>query len=559
MAKTTGARYIAETVHGYGLSHIFYMPYIMPPAILEMGKLGIAAIQTHGEKSAAYMADAYARVRRGPALVMTQSVGAANLAAALQDAYLGCSPVVALTGRERQFHQKRHSYQEVDHVTPFAGVTKYQAYVHDAETLPHYLRQAFRSAVSGTPGPAHLDLESINGMVIADGELDADVVIEEQFRQVPPFRPVADEGTIAAALDVLRKASKPVIVAGGGVTASDARDELIALAEKLSIPVATALNAKAMFPADHPLAIGTPGNYSRECTNRILCDADLVFFIGSHTGGQLTLDFRIPPQGTPAIQLDINAEEIGRNYAVKVGLQGDAKASLAAMVRAAQAPQPGPDRSAWLGEVQQHIGRWRESVEEHWSSDVAPARPERICHELSEHMPADTILVSDTGHSGVWTGTMLDLKHPTQSYIRCAGSLGWGLPAALGAKCAAPDRPVLCFTGDGGIWYHIAEIETAVKENLNVVILVNNNHSLNQEKRGVESYEGQSPATDKQWLFPDASFAAIAESMGAVGMTVDKPGDIPPALERAFAANRPVVMDVKSHVDGIAPSAWLPH
>ena len=112
---------------------------------------------------------------------------------------------------------------------------------------------------------------------------------------------------------------------------------------------------------------------------------------------------------------------------------------------------------------------------------------------------------------------MLDLKHPAQSYIRCAGSLGWGLPAALGAKCAAPGRPVLCFTGDGGIWYHIAEIETAVKENLNVVILVNNNHSLNQEKNGVESYAGQSPASDKQWLFPDADFAAIAESMGADG------------------------------------------
>ncbi len=152
---------------------------------------------------------------------------------------------------------------------------------------------------------------------------------------------------------------------------------------------------------------------------------------------------------------------------------------------------------------------------------------------------------------------MLDLKHPTQSYIRCAGSLGWGLPAALGAKCAAPDRPVLCFTGDGGIWYHIAEIETAVKEQRNVVILVNNNHSLNQERHGVESYEAQSPATDKQWLFPDANFAAIAESMGAVGMTVDRPGDIQGALEKAFAAGRPVVMDVKSHVDGIALTAWL--
>ena len=555
MPTLTGARFIAETVHGYGLTHVFYMPYIMPPAILEMGKLGVTAIQSHGEKAAAYMADGYARVRRGPSLVMAQSVGAANLAAGLQDAYLACSPVIALTGRERQFHLQRHSYQEVDHVKPFAAVTKYSAYVHATEALPVYLRQAFRSAVSGTPGPAHLDVEQISGMAIADGQLDAEVIVERQFTQVPPFRPVADPATVAEALNLLNGARRPVIVAGGGVTASDARDELIALAEKLALPVATALSAKAMFPADHPLAVGTPGNYSRECANRIVCRADLVFFIGSHTGGQVTHDFRIPPQGTPVIQLDIDPAEIGRNYPVKVGLQGDAKASLAAMLDAAQ---PGPDRGVWLAEVQKLIQDWKESVEEHWGSDVAPARPERICRELSEHLPADTILVSDTGHSGVWTGTMLDLKHSTQSYIRCAGSLGWGLPAALGAKCAAPDRPVLCFTGDGGIWYHIAEIETAVKENLNVVILVNNNHSLNQEKTGVESYEGRSPASDQQWLFPDADFAAIAESMGAMGLTVDKPGDLQGALEAAFSANRPVVMDVKSHVDGIAPRAWLP-
>jgi len=418
-----------------------------------------------------------------------------------------------------------------------------------------YLRQAFRSAVSGTPGPTHLDLEGIAGLTISDGELDAEVIVEQQFTQVPAFRPVADPATIAKALELLGTASRPVIVAGGGVTASDAREELIGLAEKLSIPVATALNAKAMFPADHPLAIGTPGNYSRECTNRILCQADMVFFIGSHTGGQLTHDFRIPPQGTRAIQLDINGEEIGRNYTVEVGIQGDAKASLAAMIKAAS---PGPDRADWLTEVQGMVARWKDSVEEHWNSDWSPLRPERICRELSEHLPSDAILVSDTGHSGVWTGTMLDLKHPTQSFIRCAGSLGWGLPAALGAKCAAPDRPVLCFTGDGGIWYHISELETAMKENLHVVILVNNNHSLNQEKNAVESYQGQSAASDKQWLFPDADFAAIARSMGAEGLTVDKPADLPGALDKAFSATGPVLIDVKSHVDAIAPLAWLP-
>ena len=137
----------------------------------------------------------------------------------------------------------------------------------------------------------------------------------------------------------------------------------------------------------------------------------------------------------------------------------------------------------------------------------------------------------DTGHSGVWTGTILDLKYPTQTYVRCAGSLGWGLPAAMGAKCAAPKRPVLCFTGDGGIWYHIAEIETAVRCGIPTVTVVNNNHSLNQEQVGVElTYGGRSAGSDELWLFEDADFAKIAESMGALGLTVNKPSELASAL-----------------------------
>ena len=151
-----------------------------------------------------------------------------------------------------------------------------------------------------------------------DREADLDLVIEESFARLPPFRPEAEEGKITAAL--LEKAERPVIVAGGGVTTSEAGPQLVTLAEKLSIPVATSLNAKTAFPWNRHLAVGVPGSYSRECANRVLCEADLVFFIGSHAGGQVTNSYSIPPQGTPVIQLDISPEELGRNYAVKVGL-----------------------------------------------------------------------------------------------------------------------------------------------------------------------------------------------------------------------------------------------
>ncbi len=556
MPSMTGGRFIAETVHGYGITHVFFMPYIGPRALMEMEKLGIKRVQTHGEKAAAYMADAYARVKRAPSLCMAQAVGAVNLAAGLQDAYLACSPVVALTGRELLINQKRHAYQEVDHVNPFSAVSKYSAYVSTPEHLPVYLRQAFRAATTGTPGPTHLDLEGIAGQGVVESEADLEVIVEEAFTRLPPFRPEAEPSSIDAALQLLGSAERPVIVAGGGVLASDARTELIELAEKLSVPVATSLNAKTMFPPDHALAVGVPGSYSRACSNQTLTEADLVFFIGSHTGGQVTNSYQIPPQGTPIIQLDINPEEIGRNYPVQVGLQGDVKSSLRRMI---DRVEPREHRAAWVGRVQELVQEWKAGVADLVDSEILPIRPERLCRELSDYLPSDAILVSDTGHAGIWTGTMLDLKHPDQSFIRCSGSLGWGLPAAMGAKCGQPDRPVLCFTGDGGIWYHIAELETAARCGINTVTVVNNNHSLNQEQGGVEqTYGGRTAGSDELWLFEDADFARIAESFGTLGITVNKPGELAGALDRAFASGRPAVVDVKTHVEGIAPRAWMP-
>ena len=556
MPTMTGARFIAETVHGYGLTHVFFMPYIAPRALMEMEKLGIKRIQTHGEKAAAYMADGYARAKRAPSLCMAQSVGALNLAAGLQDAYLACAPVIALTGRESHSNQGRHAYQEVDHRNPFSAVTKSSALVAKPQDLPHLLRQAIRTATTGTPGPVHLDLEGFTGQEISDQQADLTVVIEASFAQLPPFRPEAELEKITEALQLLSQAQRPVIVAGGGVTASDARAELIALAEKLSIPVATALNAKAMFPADHPLAVGVPGSYSRACANQALCEADLVFFIGSHTGGQVTNGYTIPPQGTPIIQLDINPAEIGRNYPIQVGLQGDVRNTLRRMLDHVESAPP---RTDWISRVQSLVQAWQAEFSPLLNAEIVPMRPERLCRELSDYLPSDAILVSDTGHSGIWTGTMLDLKHPDQSYLRCAGSLGWAVPAAMGAKCAQPDRPVLCFTGDGGIWYHLTELDTARKCGINTVTVVNNNHSLNQEKSGVEAiYGAQTPGSDELWLFPESDFAKMAESMDCFGITVNHPSELAGALDQAFASGKPAVVDVKTHIDGIAPRAWTP-
>ena len=557
MPRMTGAQFLVETMQAYGVTHSFYMPMIVTRALVEMEKAGIARIMCHSEKAAAYMADGYARAAHRPAVCMAQNVGAANLAAGLQDPYLGGSPVIALTGRGTPTQQNRNYYQEIDHVQPFNAVTKFNALVDGAEQLPSLLRQAFREATSGAPGPAHLDLQGSTGAAIIDAEADLDVIVETPFTHVPPFRGEPETEMVREAVRALSEARRPVIVAGGGVVSSQAQREVVELAELLSIPVATSLNAKGTIADNHPLSVGVCGTYSRWCANRVVAEADLVFFIGSHTGSQVTTEWQIPRPGTPVIQLDIDPRELGRSYPIQVGLQGDARASLQKLI---QSLEPLGPRTEWVNRAQQLVQEWREEVAPLANSNAVPMRPERLCKEITDFLPDNGMLVSDTGHSGIWTGTMVDLNHPNQRFLRCAGSLGWAFPAALGAKCADPDRTVVCFTGDGGFWYHLSEVETAVRYGINTVTVVNNNHSLNQEKRGNErAYEsvGFTGNSDELWVFPDTNFAKLAEDMGGFGIRVEDPGDLQDAMAQAAASGKPAIVDVVTDVEGIAPRAWV--
>ena len=556
MPRMTGARFLAETLREYGVTHVFFVPAIIRRALMEMEDVGIKRIISHGEKSAAYMADAYARVTGKPGLCFAQSVGAANLAAGLQDAYLGVSPVIAITGHRPPMHRHRNSYQEIEHSRPFASVTKYSAEVESVEQLPHLLRQAFREVTSGQTLPAHLDFSGISGDVITDGEADMEVVVEDSFTSRPAFRPEPEPERVREAARLLSQAQRPVIVAGGGVTSSRAEAEVVRLAEMMNIPVATALNAKGCIPENHPLSVGVVGSYSRWSANRVVSEADLVLFIGSHTGSQVTLDWRLPAVGTPVIQIDIDGTELGRSYPGTYGLQGDAQRTLQRLI---DVLEPTGGNADWVGQAQEYTQNWRNENEPLLNSDAVPIRPERLCQELTNFLPSDAVLLADTGHAGIWTGSMVELQHSGQSFLRAAGSLGWGLPAALGAKCGAPDRPVVCWTGDGGMWYHIGELETAVRYGINAVIVVHNNGGLNQDRRGDEAaYVGREGNPDELWRFTDTNFAQIAESMGALGIRVTDPNQINSALDQAVSANRPAVVDIVSDGDVAAEPPWGP-
>jgi acetolactate synthase-1/2/3 large subunit len=559
----TGSRLFAEMLNGYGVTHVFYVPAIMLGGLAQMEDMPIRRVMTHGEKSAAYMADGYARASGKPGICMAQQIGGSNLAAGLRDAYMAGVPLIAITGGPPVAAHYRNGYQEVQDFSQFDPVTKFNARVDDVSRMPDLMRQAFRAATSGAPGPVHLQIRGPHGHA-ANASADLDPRAEHTFAQVPAFRPVADAASIAAAAALLAKAARPIIVAGGGVVSSRAQAEVVALAETMHIPVATSLNAKGTISERHPLSVGVVGAYSRECANRAVCEADLVFFIGSHTGGQVTVDWAVPPAGSQVIQLDIDPNELGRNYPNAVSLAGDAKATLATLTAlAAQvSPQNGARTKAWNDRVQQLVAVWRSEFEPLLRSSATPIRPERICQAITDALPPDGVVVSDTGHSGMWTGAMVELTKPGQRYIRCAGSMGWGFPGAMGVQCGVPDQTVICFTGDGAFYYHLAELETAARYGINLVVVVNNNSALNQEIPLWDNvYASKSSANakvDELWRFRSTDFAKVAESLGCAGIRVEDPAKLDEALARAIAMKRPVVVDVVSDIAAYAKKAWTP-
>jgi acetolactate synthase-1/2/3 large subunit len=274
------------------------------------------------------------------------------------------------------------------------------------------------------------------------------------------------------------------------------------------------------------------GTYSRESANRVVAAADLVCFVGSETGGMTTHFWAVPKPGVAAIQIDIDPEALGRNYPLKAGVNADAKVALERMIAEADA-STASRRSAWLSTVRGLCAEYAAKYRAMLASDAVPIRPERICADLSRHLPDDAVVIVDTGHAGMWMGGMYD------------------------AKSACPGRPVVTFTGDAGLWYHIAEIETAVRWRMNAITVVNNNGSGNQSKRGFDRVYGgeQTQKARELWTFNSMNFARIAEDMGALGLRVEKPAEFAPALARAIEANRPAVIDVATDIEALAPLA----
>ena len=550
MTVMTGADSLARMLQSYGTTHLFFVPTVLSNALPLMERRGVRPISTHGEKSAAYMADGYARVSRRPGLCAAQTVGDANLIAGLKDAFMTGAPVIAVTGGSSPHASHRPVYQDAGDESRLKGLTKWSAKVEDVRQLPELLRQAFRVATVGTPGPVHLELKGPLGNVL-DEEADLEPIVDTQFSTTPPFRPEPREDIVEAIVKRLVTAERPVMVAGGGVIWSGAESALVGLAEVLNIPVVTSLNGKSAIRDNHPLAVGVVGAYARRCANEVVSAADLVFYVGSRTGSMVTNGWQTPRIGSARIlHLDIDPSTLGLVYPDTIGMMSDARVGLERLGAAAVNHRGGGEkdaRSRWVNHVQEQVANWRADVAPDLSSPAIPIRPERLIGEVNEALTDDTVVVVDTLQASQWTGAYLELNGGRQRYLRCAGSLGWALPAAIGAKCGAAASPVICITGDGGLYYHLAELETAARHAIPLVVVVNNNGAYAGERsywRAAFNYDATGDEAPELWQFGSINFAAIAEELGCIGARITDPRHLREAIQEGLHSDRPTLIDV---------------
>jgi len=505
------------------------------------GDAGLQFIMTRHEQAAAHMADAYARVTGEPGVCMgTVGPGAADLVPGVYAAWADSIPMVVLTAQNQTWksYPERGSMQSLDQIGLFQPITKWSARVAHWKRIPELVHAAFRAAVSGRPRPVHLDLHV--DVMVGTGD-------EESLDIAPPTRYRADRGPVAQAelieqaARMLVEAERPLIHPGGGALRSGAWDEVRELAEYLSAPVTTSQGACGVIPEDHPLCL-IPGGFGALGAQAM---ADVVLLVGGRLGD---VDFwgQPPYWGEPdaqkLIQIDIEPQVVGLNRPVDLALIGDAKATLRALIDAVKRlTKPIPERPD-MAEYRATQDAWLSQFAADAASDKTPIHPLRLMRDVRAFFPRDAITVVDGGNTNVWAH-YLNRVYAPRSFLWAAdsGQLGTGLPFAIGAKLAAPDRPVYAICGDGAFGLNIQELETAARLKLPFVVVVVNDGQWGMIKGAqMAAYDARYIGVD----FDDVRYDLVARAMGCHGERVEEPSQIMPALERAVKSGRPAVVDV---------------
>ena len=552
-----GAHLLARALKRHGVEVIFGQS--LPSALhLVIPEFGMRQIAYRTENGGAAMADGYARASQKVGVVTAQNgPAAALLAPGLAEAFKASIPLVAIVQDVRRNQTDKNAFQELDHFDIFRGCAKWVRRVTDISRIEDYVDMAFTTAASGRPGPVVLlfPQDLLLEAVKADGTSER----HASLGTYPLDRSMADPARIAEAAKLLAKAEHPLIVAGGGVHLSVAQEALARLQELASLPVATTSMGKGAVAETHALSLGVIGYFmgTRGMARhlRSLVDrADCVLFVGDRTNQNGTDSWTLFPKSARYIHIDIDSQEVGRNYEA-LRLVGDAKLTLEALGDALECLDLGKRRAA-RNEMEQKIAAGKKAFQDEaramLDSDAVPIRPERLMRDLNALLNPDTLVVTDASYSSIWAMNYLTAQRAGQRFLACRGlaGLGWGFPAAIGAKIAHPSRDVVCIAGDGGFGHMWSELETAARMKAKATLIVLNNQILGYQWHAEDVMYGNH--TDACQFVP-VDHAAIARACGCEGVRIEKPGDFKPALERALRSPLTTLLDVM-----IDPKAYPP-
>ena len=531
-----GGEAIIESLKNMGVKTIFGYPGGQTIPFYDMlYDADIEHILVRHEQCAAHAADGYARASGEVGVCLaTSGPGATNLVTGIGTAFMDSSPVVAITGQVPTHLIGNDAFQEADIIGITMPIVKYAYQPKDPDLLPSVIKSSFEIASTGRPGPVLIDVPK----EVQEGELTK---FEDSLIETPGYNPTVKGNSrqIKKAYELIKEAKKPMILVGAGVIISNASEELTEFAKTINAPVMSSLLGKGAFDETDDLSLGMLGMHGRKVSNDYVNEADLLIAIGIRFSDRTTgrLDSFAPD--TKIIHIDIDPAEIGKNVEVDLPIVGDAKNVLSSLNKLLKGYSASPEVNDWSGMIKEK----KQELLPRVSYDDVPLKPQSVIKEISEVLTADSILTTDVGQNQMWAAHFYDTQKP-RKFISSGGlgTMGFGLPSAIGAKVACPDDPVVSINGDGGFLMVCQELATIREYDIPVIAVVLENRTLGMV------YQWQSLLYDERHsqtlLGTSPDFVKLAESFGINGVRITKPGETKEALSDAIKDNEPVLLNV---------------
>ncbi len=534
MVRMSGAEALVEALRKQNVDVIFGIPGgAMLPVYDVLYDSDIRHILVRHEQCAAHAADGYARASGRVGVCMaTSGPGATNLVTGITNAYMDSSPIVAITGQVPRSMIGRDAFQEADIVGITTPITKCNFQARKASELPRIVKMAFHIASTGRPGPVLIDLPK-------DVQTEVDEVEFPKKVELRGYKPNYDPHPLQLkrAVKLLTKAERPIILAGGGVVISNASPELLELAELLMAPVATTLMGKGCFPEDHPLSLGMVGMHGTIAANKMILDADVILAVGVRFSDRTTGRFEDFCPDAKIIHIDIDSAEIGKNIKVHIPIVADAKKTLRALIELLPKELQRGD-SSWLARAKELKAQMEEP--EFKGEEL---KPKHLMKKLRKLLPKDAIVTTEVGQNQMWAALYFKTYKP-RTFISSGGlgTMGFGFPAALGAKVACPDKPVVDIAGDGSFLMNERELACSVKEDIPVIVIVLNNSVLGMVAQWQRLFYERRYSHVHLARIPD--FVKLAEAYGAQGFRANSQTEFVKAVKEALEMEATTVIDV---------------